>query len=324
METMEFYEETFSRFKQLFMFEPQIAVCDMHTDYLSTKFAESLNIELIKVQHHHAHISSCMLENGIDEKVIGVSLDGTGYGTDGNIWGGEFMIADLNDFQRCYHFDYLALPGGDLVTKQPWRTGISMLYRSFGNEIFDLDIEIINRYENKIDLLIQAIDKKINTPLGSSAGRLFDAVSSLLGLCYESKFHAEAPMRLESFVDKNISQSYNYTIDNDIIKFDDMLFEMIDDIKNKVDVSIISAKFHNLIIDITYDLIHRLSDEYGLKTAALSGGTFQNKYLLEKLEYKFLNSHIRLLTQSKVPSNDGGIALGQLAIGAKRREMKCV
>ncbi len=324
METLEFYEETYSRMKELFLFDPKIAVCDMHPDYLSTKFAKKLGIKTIAVQHHHAHIASCMAENGVDEPVIGISLDGTGYGTDGNIWGGEFFVCDLNDFERKFHFEYLPLPGGDKATEEPWRIGISALHRTFGDALFEMDIDLVKKYENKAHLLVQAIDKKINSPLSSSAGRLFDAVSAILGLCCESEFHAQAPMLLEAVIDKSEIGIYNYAINGKIINFDEMFIDIIGDMARKTPISVISAKFHNTIIDICIRIISILSEETGIVTAAISGGTFQNRYILENLENKFKNSHIKLISQSKVPSNDGGIALGQLAIAGKRRELKCV
>lgn len=324
IETLEFYEKTYSRMKELFLFKPEIAVCDMHPDYLSTKFAKKLGIKTIPVQHHHAHIASCMAENGVDEPVIGISLDGTGYGTDGNIWGGEFFVCDLNNFERKFHFKYLPLPGGDKATEEPWRTGISALYRTFGNALFEMDIDLVKKYENKAHLLVQAIDKNINSPLSSSAGRLFDAVSAILGLCSESEFHAQAPMLLEACIDKCEKGTYSYTVIDNSINFDETFIDIIGDLDRQITLPIISAKFHNTIIDICVRIIGILSEETGIVTAAISGGTFQNRYILENLENKFKNSHIKLISQSKVPSNDGGIALGQLAIAGKRRELKCV
>ncbi|MDO8898082.1 MAG: carbamoyltransferase HypF, partial [Bacteroidales bacterium] len=193
-ETLAFYEESFQRFSRLFRFEPSLIACDLHPDYLSTQFARSLGFETIEIQHHHAHIASCMAEHGLDEKVIGIALDGTGLGNDGTIWGGEFFVCDLFDFERAYYFDPVPLPGGDKVTHEPWRTAVSYLHKYFGKDIFLKKLPFLNGIDTKhLEVVFQAIDLKINCPLSSGAGRLFDAVAAITGICTESDFHAEAP-----------------------------------------------------------------------------------------------------------------------------------
>lgn len=321
---LQFYEETYSRFSNLFLFKPIIAVCDLHLDYKSSIFANKLNIKTVKVQHHHAHIASAMAENELDEKVIGISFDGTGLGQDGNIWGAEFFLCDLNEYERKYHFDYLAIPGGDIATKEVWRSGISLLYKVYGSKINDLDLEIVNMYRHKLPLIIQAIEKKINSPLSSSAGRLFDAIAAIIGVCTEAKYHAEAPMLLESAINIANDDNYSYNIENNIIIFDKMVSEISQDMLNNVTKSDIAAKFHNTIAKICYDIALILSNKFNINKVVISGGTFQNKYLTEKISKMFNLSHIKLFTNSKIPTNDGGIALGQIAIAAKRRELKCV
>ena len=164
------------------------------------------DLPVVKVQHHHAHIASCMAENMLDEKVIGVALDGTGYGTDGNIWGSEFLICDLNDFERITHFEYIPLPGGDSATEEPWRTAVSYLYKVYGTDFLDLNLNVVRNIDpEKIRMIIKMIDKKINCPLTSGAGRLFDCVASLLDLVQIATFQAEGPMRLESLADYMIA-----------------------------------------------------------------------------------------------------------------------
>ncbi|MFC2138413.1 carbamoyltransferase HypF [Bacteroidota bacterium] len=323
-ETYEFFAESVKQYKKLFRMEPKLAVCDMHPDYLSTGYAKELGLPLIDIQHHHAHIASCMAENEIDEKVIGVSFDGTGLGTDGNIWGGEFLFCDLNEFKRYAHFEYIPLPGGDAVTKEPWRVGLSYLHKIYGNDLFNLKIPFINNLdESKAKKLIQAVDHNINCPLSSSAGRLFDAIAAILNICTVSQFHAEAPMRLENYIESDCESEYKFYINN-IISFKPTIQEIVNDIIVGIDVGTIAAKFHNTIISVIFATVKQMFEKTGIKKVALSGGTFQNKYLSERIENKLTDNGFELYVQKLVPANDGGIALGQIAIAAKRRELKCV
>lgn len=321
LETLEFYTESVKRFKKLFRMQPNLAVCDMHPDYLSTKFAKGLDIPGIEVQHHHAHIASCMAEYNLDEKVIGVSLDGTGYGDDGNIWGSEFFICDLADYERVIHFDYIPLPGGDSVTKEPWRTAVSYLYKIYGTNFTSLKIPFIQNLDKaKSNIIIQAIDKKINCPLSCSAGRLFDAIAAITNVCTVSKFHAEAPMRLENIASGTIDIGYSFDFD-EVISFESTIREIVEDIVDDLPLELISAKFHNTVINVIFAGANQIRKETGLNKIILSGGTFQNKYILSRLELRLRNVGFEVFSHCKIPSNDGGIALGQLAIAAKRKEL---
>jgi len=320
LETLDFYTESVDRFKRLFRFEPQLAVCDMHPDYLSTHFARELNIPIIETQHHHAHIASCMAEYKIDEKVIGVSFDGTGYGTDGHIWGGEFFICDLNDFERVSHFEYIPQPGGDVVTKYPWRMMLSYMHHYFGNDAVDQFPFLFSNIDaRELALVNEMLEKDINCPLTSSAGRLFDAVSALLNICKTARYHAEPPMRLESIA-KNTSESYAFNTGEEI-NFKPTFEGILRDIDQKLDVGIISGKFHNTIVQIIIKTAQKISQQTGIKKVVLSGGSFQNRILLKKTEDLLKDANFAVFSQSAIPSNDGGIALGQLAIAAKRREL---
>ncbi len=322
LETLEFYSEAFGRFKKLFRFEPSVAVCDMHPDYLSSRFANDIGVPVIEVQHHHAHIASCMAEYGLDEKVIGVSFDGTGLGDDGNIWGGEFFVCDLADYERYTHFDYVPLPGGDTVTKEPWRTAVSYLYKYIGKEFLNLQIPFVEELDfSKAEVMLQAIDKKINCPLSSSAGRLFDAVAALTGVCGVSKFHAEAPMRLESVVDYRMHHAYPFDF-GDTVSFGNTMFDIVDDLLYGESVSEISTKFHNTVINSILAVVSQMRKETGLDKVVFSGGTFQNRYILSNVETILTLEGFKVYTQSRIPSNDAGIALGQLVIAAKRREIE--
>ncbi|MCK9254648.1 MAG: carbamoyltransferase HypF [Bacteroidales bacterium] len=317
--TYEFYEESVKRFKQMFRLNIDFAVYDLHPEYFSTKFAKELGVQELAVQHHHAHIASCMAEHGLDEKLIGVAMDGTGLGTDNKIWGGEFFICDYNNFERISHFDYIPIPGGDKATEEPWRTGLSYLYKYFGKDILNQDLDFLkNISEEKINIIISAIDNKLNCPESSSAGRLFDAVSAITNICTISGFHAEAPMRLEASIKSEISEKYDVEIGK-IISFKKTLLQIIEDLKNKTSISEISVKFHNTVIFTILETANQIRNKTGLNKIVLSGGSFQNAYLLKNLENILANNKFIVYSHSKLPTNDGGIALGQLAIAAKFR-----
>jgi hydrogenase maturation protein HypF len=316
-ETLDFYEESIERYKQLYKFEPQMVVCDLHPDYLSSRYAESLNLPIYKVQHHHAHMASVMAENKLNETVIGIVMDGTGYGTDGKIWGGEYFVGDFSGFKRISHFSYVPIPGGDSAVKEPWRIALSYLYNAYGEDYKNLDIPFVKNLDfAKADFIIQLIDKKLNSPESSSAGRLFDAVSAMLELCTTSSFHAEAPMRLEDIIDSDENGFYNYEINEDGISFSKTIKDIVIDIENKVALSRISTRFHNTIIEASCEICLKIRRENHLNKVVMSGGSFQNKYLSTIMENRLLDLGFEVYFHKIIPANDGGLALGQLAIGA--------
>jgi len=320
LETLEFYKESASSYQQLFRFKPQLAVMDMHPDYLSSKFAGEMGIPVVEVQHHHAHVASCMAEHGLDEKVIGISFDGTGLGDDGNIWGGEFLLCDLEAYQRLNHFEYIPQPGGDASNHHPWRMMLSYLNHYFGEKVveeYPFLFQGIQKQE--IELILSMLKNKINCPLSSSAGRLFDAVSALLGIVQDTSYHAEAPMRLEANATVETVEFYHFEIKKEI-SFKKTFEEMIADLQAEVPVSFIASKFHQTIIEVISATAKQIRETSTVNKVVLSGGTFQNRIILEKSEIRLQKDGFEVFTHSLVPSNDGGIALGQLAIAAKRRE----
>jgi hydrogenase maturation protein HypF len=322
LETYEFYEETIKRFERMFRFVPDTIACDLHPDYLSSKYAEHTGKPLVKIQHHHAHIASCMAENKIDETVLGVAFDGVGLGDDGQVWGGEFLICDYTNYERYTHFDYVPMPGGDLASEEPWRMGLSYLYKTFGKNFIPGNFEFLNNIsESKISLTLQAIEKKINCPLTSACGRLFDAVAAISGICADQSYEAQAPMMLEAAIDNACNDKYSFNY-SDVIDFMPMIEEIVQDVNNRCDKGIIAVKFHNTIIASVIEVALRCKSERNINKIALSGGSFQNWYLLEKTENLLKQHGFEVLSHSLVPSNDGGIALGQLAIAAKRRQEK--
>ncbi len=318
METHEFFCENISEFSRLYRFTPSIIACDLHPDYLSTQYAKEKNLPVIMVQHHHAHIAAVMAEYNITDPVIGISYDGVGFGTDGHIWGSEVMVADYKTFNRISHFEYIPLPGGDLATKQPWRTAISYLYHTFGKDYKNIDIPFLSYIDlNKADKIIEAIERKINSPLCCSAGRLFDAVSALLGICIESNYHAEAPLRLENYLINDVNEVYSFS-ESSIISMKEMIREIVKDIKTKKTLEFIVTRFHNTIAHIALHQVKLANQERGLQKIVLSGGSFQNKYLTEKLVTLLSQNQFEVYYPQEIPCNDGGLALGQLAIAANK------
>jgi hydrogenase maturation protein HypF len=325
LETTLFYEKTLAQFIQLFRVKPSLLAVDMHPNYISTRTGLNFgDLPVVQVQHHHAHIASCMAEHHLDEKVIGVAFDGTGYGPDGNIWGSEFLICDLNDFRRYSHFEYIPLPGGDLAAEEPWRMAVSYLYKVYGMNFLDLDLPYLYQIDpEKISLIIHMIDKKINCPLTSGAGRLFDAVASLLDLVQVSTFQAEGPMRLESIARHGCQEVYPFSI-TATISFDATIRGIVEDLIDGTDKATIAAKFHNTIISSIFETVNAIRIREGISKVVLSGGVFQNKYLLEGTTRLLQENNFNVYSHATVPTNDGGIALGQLAVASKRKELKCV
>jgi len=316
----DFFRESIENLSSLFRFKPRYLAHDLHPDYYSTAYSSVLekkyNISSVAVQHHHAHIASCLAEHCLDEKVIGVSFDGTGFGTDGNIWGGEFLIADTGGFERYCHFDYVQMPGGDRVVDEPWRMAFSYLYKYFGDSFDYNSIEVFRKTERaSFDLVRKMLEKNINTPLTSGAGRLFDAIAALTGLCHKATFDSEAPMRLESSVKHGSDASYPVVITDKVI-FKDMFLSILNDMDN-VDISEISARFHNTLVQVIVEVSERIRRSRGIGKVVLSGGVFQNRYLLERSFEKLEQRRFSVYTNHQVPVNDGGISLGQIAVASK-------
>ncbi|MCX6243855.1 MAG: carbamoyltransferase HypF [Bacteroidetes bacterium] len=324
-ETTSYYEETLGKFQRLFRMKPERVVSDLHPDYFTSRFAaRQEGLEHFKVQHHHAHIASCMAEHGLDEHVIGVAMDGTGYGTDGNIWGAEFLYCDLADFERFSHFEYMPLPGGDRGIEEPWRMAVSYLFSVYGDEMKDLDLPFVKGLDkDKLSFILNMISSGTNSPLVSSAGRLFDAVAALLGLCGVATFPAEAPMRLESIVMEKVTEQYPFILQDDI-SFEPMIRAIVEDLASEIDPGIIAAKFHNSVISVIFEVVKKMKVQYHCNKVVLSGGTFQNKYLLEGVERLLERTGFEVSSHRIIPANDGGIALGQIAIAAKRKALSCV
>ena len=318
-ETLIFFQQTFDRMKDLFRIQPVVAAYDLHPMYLSTKFALDLPaIEKIGVQHHHAHIASCMAENGLKEKVVGVAFDGTGYGTDGKIWGGEFLMADYDGFERRAHLRYVPLAGGDTAVREPWRLALSYLLDAFGSELNSLDLPLLRRIPaKKLATVRSMIDRRINIVDTSACGRLFDAIASIVGVRDEVNFEAQAAIELENIASAGIDAAYPFELGSgDQVEIDmrPAIRAIVRDVLAAKQPALIAAAFHNTIAAFVIELCRRLRDTDGLRSVCLSGGTFQNIYLLERTVAGLRAASFDVYLHAQVPPNDGGIALGQAVI----------
>ncbi|RLB60683.1 MAG: carbamoyltransferase HypF, partial [Deltaproteobacteria bacterium] len=320
LEVYSSFKKTISHLQSILEVRPEKVAHDLHPDYYSTRYAlEESGLPTVAVQHHHAHLASCLAEHGVDEPAIGVIFDGIGYGTDGNIWGGEFLAGDLNSYERVGHFRYQPMPGGDLATKEPWRMALSYLQSIYGEipgsvKVFD-GIPV-----NDLRLVAQATMKGINAPLTSSCGRLFDAVAALLGLRQKVSFEGQAAMQLEMVADPNQIQSYPYQLSRDDaqILFDpaQLIDAIIKDMIAGRPVVQISGCFHVSLAEMIEEVCAEVRQSTGLSLVVLSGGVFQNCLLTRMALARLEKSGFKVLTHSLVPPNDGGISLGQAVIAA--------
>jgi hydrogenase maturation protein HypF len=315
------YVRSVEHLKQLFDVVPRVAVCDLHPGYLSTHFAEQLqDVTLIRVQHHWAHIASVLAEYNHSGPVIGLVADGTGYGTDGAIWGCECLIASLTDFKRFGHLAYYPLAGGDRASKEPIRPILGLL----GPDNVKEHADMLHRIEpdaDKLKLIAAQIEKGLNTVQTSSLGRLFDAVAALLGLGTENRFEAELPMALESIIADGIEDIYPIHISGieglSQLQYAPLIQGILSDIRVGIDKGTIAAKFHNTVCGGLLTLAVKARERTGLSDAALSGGVFCNRYLANRLIHRLQKNGFRVLWKKSVPVNDGGISLGQAAIAAE-------
>jgi hydrogenase maturation protein HypF len=321
-ETHHFFEETLERFLELFRVNPVLVAGDLHPGYFSSAFGKKFrNLPFTGIQHHHAHAAACMAEHGLDEKVIAVIFDGTGWGPDNTLWGSEFLVCDLAEYRRITHFENVPLPGGDIGAEEPWRMAVSYLDHYFGNDMLKTGIPLTERIAaEKLKTVLQMIDRGINTPLTCGAGRLFDAVSSILGLNDVATFPAEGPMRLEAAAMPGVSESYEWSF-NGTISFRPAFNGIMEDMHKGKEVGYIASKFHNTLVNVIFDMVKRISEAEGIQRVVLSGGVFQNRYLLTRTEEILAQNHFEVFSPAVFPANDGGIALGQLVIAAKRRDL---
>jgi hydrogenase maturation protein HypF len=355
-ETLRSFTEGIEHFKRLFDITPEVVAHDLHPEYLSTKYAaELVGLELTGVQHHHAHIASCLADNGVQGPVIGVAFDGTGYGTDGAIWGGEFLIAGLAGFERAGHLAGVPLPGGEAAIRQPWRMSAAYLDAAYPDGPPE-GLAVARRNERRWDNVISMARRGLNSPITSSAGRLFDAAAAILGVRDLISYEGQAAIELEQLADPAESGAYQASIGpaaaspagtglagtgqagngqagnghgrpgqgapgEDLplrVSGADLIRAVTDDLAAGVSISVISARFHNGVAALIEETCVLLRERHGLATVALSGGVFQNLLLLNQVVRRLEDRGFRVLTHSSVPCNDGGISFGQAVVAGAR------
>lgn len=326
LETLKSFEEGIGHFESIFAVKPDVIAYDSHPEYLSTKYAlDRKGCELVPVQHHEAHIASCMAENNLSGPVIGIAFDGTGYGNDGRIWGGEFFTGDYDGFDRAAHIEYMPMPGGAKCIEEPWRLAFAYLYEVYGERVHELGLPFLKEYgDTALRMLQHQLLRGINTPVTSSMGRLFDAISAMLGLCSRISYEGEAAIKLEKAADMSVKQAYGYEItksginDAYIINIRDLIMGIVNDIIKGKDTAMVSGGFHQAVINFSVDICEVLRVENGISKVALSGGVFQNRLLLEGMAGRLEEKGFTVYTHGRVPANDGGIALGQAAVALRR------
>ena len=320
------WTEAITHFQGLLGLTPRLVAHDLHPGYRSTAYARMLEgVRHVAVQHHHAHIASCLSDNGVDARVIGVAWDGTGYGTDGHVWGGEFLVADLEGFERVGAFQEVAMPGGEAAIREPWRMAAVFLQTVYGEAMAELDLAFLRRLDRSAwRRLSRAAERGLNAPPTSSAGRLFDAVASLLGLRDRVEFEAQAAMELEARAEGEADRVYPVTLqDQDgrtVVRTPDVVRGVVEDLLAGVGAERIASRFHATLADVIVRTCRRLRDRYALDRVALSGGVFQNVRLLRLAVDGLGGAGFQVYTHHQVPPNDGGLALGQAAIAARLRE----
>lgn len=308
------YEKAIYNLTTILGFTPNILAFDLNSRLPCLNESKYQYKRKIAVQHHHAHMVSCMVEHNLFNSVIGVIFDGTGLGTDGTIWGGEFLLGTRESFIRVGHIKYVTVQGGDQAIREPWRIALSYLY----SINYDANNVFKGIDQEEIYMVTQALEKNINCFKTSSLGRFFDCVSSLLNIRHQITYDAQGAVELENILDTSIKESYDYFItDKDNIyeiDYDSIILGILDDIRNKIPNSIISAKFHNTIINATVDLVCKIGKRYDVRQVVLSGGVFQNSYLLLYISKKLKEKGFAVYYNQQIPINDSGVSVGQLAI----------
>jgi len=315
------FERQIEGFAGLFQSRPSLLAHDLNPDYLSTRYAKEKAGESMVVQHHHGHMAGCMAENKLNGPVIGVIFDGTGLGTDGAVWGGEFLTGTLSQFTRAGHLQYVTLQGGDGVVREPWRCAASYLYAIQA----DAPAWLPQVPLKSLDTVHAAIRDQVHCFQSSSMGRLFDCVAALCGFQTAITYEAQAAIELEGLADPEVLGWYSYRIrdaeEGLILEYENLLRGILRDLQNQVPVSTISAKFHQTIVEATADCVSAIHDKTGLKDVVLSGGVFENVYLLRGLIFKLKERNFRVYYNRLIPTNDSGLSFGQAAAaGAMGKE----
>jgi hydrogenase maturation protein HypF len=331
-ETLRAFEDGIRHYERLFRIEPRAIAYDLHPNYLATRYAlERANKEslpAIGVQHHHAHLATCLAENDYsgDHPVIGLSLDGTGFGEDGAIWGGEILLGDYAGYERLYHLAYVPLPGGDQAIREPWRIALAHLMQAGIEWEEDLPPVVYARQlpttaGDPLDLLRRQVTSNINAPLTSSMGRLFDAVSSFSGVRQTANYEAQAAIELEALADQDETGAYPFAIEGKLLDPGPMFQALLSDLRADVPLPTLSARFHNTMANLMHQVCQKVRAETGIAEVALSGGVWQNMTLLEKSIRPLSRDGFTVYLHHQVPTNDGGISLGQAVIAMHKLDI---
>ncbi|MBN1440670.1 MAG: carbamoyltransferase HypF [Anaerolineales bacterium] len=321
-ETLAAFEEAVERYRRLFHTDPEIIAHDLHPGYLGTGWAlkHAGGRRLVGVQHHHAHAAACMADNGLsgERPVIALVFDGTGYGTDGAVWGAEILVADYRGFERALHLEYLPLPGGDAAIRHPWRIAVGFA-RALGLSLDDLPF-LRKRDPREVQIVRAQTERGLNAPPVSSMGRLFDCVAALAGVCADADYEAQGAIELEELARTLPGERgrYPFALEGDLVRVRDLLTAAIEDVRAGESAARIGARFHNTVCAIAVQAARAVRDLRGIREAALSGGVWQNALLLNSAASGLREAGFEVYTHRRVPPNDGGLALGQAAVAAQR------
>lgn len=318
------YEKAVRDAEKRFRISPGVIACDMHPGYFSSRFAEEharslLGYKLVRIQHHEAHAASVITDNRLKNGVISVTFDGTGFGRDGAIWGGEFFTGNIGSLKRIAHLDYMPMPGGEIAIKEPWRMALSYIYRAYKKDFSGVRTDLLKGISSRrVKAVITMIDRKINSPETSSAGRFFDSAASIILNKKVARYEADLPITLEEKALLGYEGEYRFDIKWQrgmfIIIPDKTIKGIITDLLKGADIKEVSSKFHNTVASMIRNVCSGIRQRYGIKKVALSGGVFQNRYLTEKTSNLLKANGFKVYGHVNVPTNDIGIALGQIAI----------
>ncbi len=314
-------EETVVHMQRLLDVKPEVVAHDLHPDYLSTAYATRIpGISTLAVQHHHAHLASCMAENGLDGETLGVIFDGTGYGLDGAIWGGEFLLGDYRGFRRVGQFSYVSLPGGDAAVREPFRMAISWLHRTYGAKLFDLSLPCLAEVgETERGILLRMLERGLNSPPTSSCGRLFDAAAAILGVRSRISYEGQAAIELEALAERGMPGAplpFALSAEDDrlVVDFAPLFRTMTEELLAGVPAANLARRFHATVALAAATVCDEVRKNSGVNRVALSGGVFQNRLLSEEMVTLLRARGFDVCTHRLVPPNDGGLALGQAVI----------
>jgi hydrogenase maturation protein HypF len=323
VESYKFFQEAVDHLQKILEIQPSLVAYDLHPDYFATRWARAQSgMQSVGVQHHHAHIASCMAENHLEGRVIGFALDGTGYGTDGLIWGGEVLLADFLDFERAAHLAYVPMPGGAAAIREPWRMAVSHLWAAFGSDMLKLPVPFLRQIpQTRVRAVLKMMERQVNSPLTSSCGRLFDAVAALINLRHEVNYEAQAAIQLEMCRDEAAAgRPYPFGLSETggllQIEVKQLFRAIVEDLLRGATAGAVSQRFHDGLIEALAGIARILRKRTSLNTVCLSGGTFQNTCLADGLEHQLQSDGFEVYTHSQVPAGDGGISLGQAVVAA--------